>query len=124
MSDTVYTISQLKERLIPIFINNRIKRAVLFGSYGKGKATKESDIDLLVDSGLKGLGFVGLIEDVRAAVDKDVDVLDVTHVEKGSEIDLEIQKTGVLMYVKQVIPTPLSSSLSLIRLPRKSFYAY
>lgn len=35
MSDTVYTIRQLKERLIPIFINNRIKRAVLFGSYGK-----------------------------------------------------------------------------------------
>ena len=58
MSDTVYTISQLKERLIPIFINNRIKRAILFGSYGKGKATKESDIDL------------------------------------------EIQKTGVLMYEK------------------------
>lgn len=76
------------------------RKAILFGSYGKGQATKESDIDLLVDSGLKGLGFVGLIEDVRAGVDKDVDVLDVTHVEKGSEIDLEIQKTGVLMYEK------------------------
>lgn len=61
-------------------------------------ATKESDIDLLVDSGLKGFGFVGLIEDVRAAVDKDLDILDVTHVEKGSEINLEIQKSGVLMY--------------------------
>lgn len=63
-------------------------------------ATKESDIDLLVDSGLKGFGFVGLIEDVRAAVDKDLDILDVTHVEKGSEFNLEIQKTGVLMYEK------------------------
>lgn len=63
-------------------------------------ATKESDIDLLVDSGLKEFGFVGLIEDVRAAVDKDLDILDVTHVEKGSEINLEIQKTGVLMYEK------------------------
>ena len=100
MSDTVYTISQLKEKLIPIFIDNSIRRAVLFGSYGKGKATKESDIDLLVDSGLKGLGFVGLIEDIRAAVDKDVDIFDITHVEKGSKIDLEIQKTGVLMYEK------------------------
>lgn len=100
MSDTVYTISQLKERLMPIFINNSIGKAVLFGSYGKGKATKESDIDLLVDSGLKGLGFVGLIEDIRAAVDKDVDILDITHVEKGSKIDLEIQNTGVLMYQK------------------------
>ena len=100
MSDVVYTISQLKERLIPIFIDKGIKRAVLFGSYGKGVATKESDIDLLVDSGLKGLGFVGLIEDIRVALDKDVDIFDITHVEEGSKIALEIQRTGVLMYEK------------------------
>ena len=100
MSDAVYTISQLKEKLIPIFIDNSIRKAILFGSYGKGKATKESDIDLLADSGLKGLGFVGLIEDIRAAVDKEVDIFDITHVEKGSKIDLEIPKTGVLMYEK------------------------
>lgn len=100
MSETVYTMNQLKERLIPVFIDNSIKKAILFGSYGKGSATKESDIDLLVDSGLKGLRFVGLIEDIRAAVDKDVDVFDIAHVEKGSKIDLEIEKTGVLMYEK------------------------
>lgn len=100
MSETVYTINQLKERLIPVFVDNSIKKAILFGSYGKGSATKESDIDLLVDSGLKGLRFVGLIEDIRAAVDKDVDVFDIAHVEKGSKIDLEIEKTGVLMYEK------------------------
>ncbi len=100
MSETVYTIDQLKERLIPVFIDNSIKKAVLFGSYGKGNASKESDIDLLVDSGLKGLRFVGLIEDIRRAVDKDVDVFDITHVEKDSKIDLEIKETGVLMYEK------------------------
>lgn len=100
MSETVYTMNQLKERLIPVFVDNSIKKAILFGSYGKGSATKESDIDLLVDSGLKGLRFVGLIEDIRAAVDKDVDVFDIAHVEKGSKIDLEIEKTGVLMYEK------------------------
>ena len=100
MPDVVYTISQLKERLIPIFIDKSIKRAVLFGSYGKGMATKESDIDLLVDSGIKGLGVVGLIEDIRVTLDKDVDIFDITHVEKGSKIDLEIQRTGVLMYEK------------------------
>ena len=100
MSDAIYTISQLKEKLVPIFVDNRIRRAVLFGSYGKGSATEESDIDLLVDSDLKGLRFVGLIEAIRAAVDKDVDIFDITHVEKGSKIDLEIQKTGVLIYEK------------------------
>ena len=66
----------------------------------KGMATKESDIDLLVDSGIKGLGVVGLIEDIRVTLDKDVDIFDITHVEKGSKIDLEIQRTGVLMYEK------------------------
>ncbi|MCM1185752.1 MAG: nucleotidyltransferase domain-containing protein [Lachnoclostridium sp.] len=100
MSDVIYTINQLKEKLIPVFIDNSIRRAILFGSYGKGSATKESDIDLLVDSDLKGLRFVGLIEAIRTAVDKDVDIFDITHVEKGSKIDLEIQKTGVLMYEK------------------------
>lgn len=100
MSETVYTINQLKEKLVPVFVDNSIKKAILFGSYGKGSATKESDIDLLVDSGLKGLRFVGLIEDIRAVVDKDVDVFDIAHVEKGSKIDLEIAKTGVLMYEK------------------------
>ncbi len=30
MSETVYTIDQLKERLIPVFIDNSIKKAVLF----------------------------------------------------------------------------------------------
>lgn len=96
MSDAIYTISQLKEKLIPVFVDNRVRRAVLFGSYGKGSATEESDIDLLVDSDLKRLCFVGLIEAILAAVD----VFDITHVEKGSKIDLEIQKTGVLMYEK------------------------
>lgn len=100
MSNAIYTISQLKEKLVPVFVDNRVRRAVLFGSYGKGSATEESDIDLLVDSDLKGLRFVGLIEAIRAAVDKDVDIFDITHVEKGSKIDLEIQKTGVLMYEK------------------------
>ncbi len=100
MSETVYTFHQLKERLIPVFIENNIRKAVLFGSYGKGSASKESDIDLLVDSGLKGLRFVGFIEDIRTAVDKEVDVFDITHVGKGSELDREIEQSGVLLYEK------------------------
>ena len=40
MPDVVYTISQLKERLIPIFIDKSIKRAVLFGFYGKRYGNK------------------------------------------------------------------------------------
>lgn len=71
---------------------------MLFGSYGKGTANEKSDIDLLVDSGLRGLRFVGLINDVQQAVGKDVDLFDVKHIEAGSQIDREIKDTGVTLY--------------------------
>ncbi len=98
MSGEIYTIEQLKRMLAPVFKVYGVKRAVLFGSYGKGQAKANSDIDLLVDSKLRGLRFVGLMEDVRNIVDKDVDMFDVSHVEENSEIDAEIKKTGVLLY--------------------------
>lgn len=72
MSSEIYAIEQLKAMLIPVFRLHGVKRAVLFGSYGKGQAGKDSDIDLLVDSSLRGLRFVGLMKDVRSTVDKDV----------------------------------------------------
>ena len=96
----VYTLSQLKELLLPVFGQYQIQKAVLFGSYGKGTASPKSDIDLLVDSGLRGLRFVGLLGDVQNAVGKDVDLFDVTHIVPGSLIDREIQQTGVVLYEK------------------------
>jgi len=66
----VYTLPQLRAVLAPVFMRYGIQKAVLFGSYGKGTATEKSDIDLLVDSGLRGLRFVGLLDDVQRAVGK------------------------------------------------------
>ena len=96
----VYTISQIQEALSPVFSRYGVRSAVLFGSYGKGTADEKSDIDLLVDSGLRGLRFVALLDDVQSAVKKDVDLLDVRHIQAGSRIDREIQKTGVKVYEK------------------------
>ena len=94
----IYTIPQLRDILSPVFARYGIRRAVLFGSYGKGTATEKSDIDLLVDSGLRGLRFVGFLDDVRNAVHKEVDLFDVTHIQAGSRIDREIRSTGVTVY--------------------------
>lgn len=96
----IFTVSQLQALLSPVFDRYGIRRAVLFGSYGKGTATETSDVDLLVDSGLRGLRFVGLLDDVQRAVGKDVDLFDVTHIESGSRIDREIRDTGVTVYEK------------------------
>lgn len=94
------TVSDIQAVLAPVFDRYGISRAVLFGSVAKGSATDKSDLDLLVDSRLRGLKFVGFMDAVRQAVDMPVDVLDVTHIEKDSRIDREIASTGVTIYEK------------------------
>jgi hypothetical protein len=97
----IYTMDELKNCLSPIFQQYGVKTAVLFGSYGKETATSRSDVDLLVDSGLKGLRFVGLLDAVKTALGgMEVDLFDVSHIEKNSVIDTEISRTGVKIYEK------------------------
>ena len=96
----IYTLPQLKHILTPVVDAYGIRKAVLFGSYAKGIATEKSDIDLLVDSKLRGLRFVGFLDEVQRTVGKNVDLFDVTHIEAGSRIDQEIQRTGVTVYEK------------------------
>ena len=98
MSDIVYSISNIQSLLNPVFKEYNIKQAILFGSYAKGLAAKNSDVDLLVDSGLKGLAFYGLLEDVVTALDKNVDLLDTSQIVPDSLVDKEISKSGVLIY--------------------------
>lgn len=97
----IFTVKEISDLLTPVFTNYGIKRAVLFGSYSKNSATPKSDIDLCVDSGLRGLKFVSFMESVKNAVGgKDVDIFDVSHIEKNSMVEEEIGRTGVEIYAK------------------------
>lgn len=100
--EKVYFVSQLKSTLFPLFRDYGVRKAVLFGSYGKGTATEKSDVDLLVDSRLRGLHFVGFLDDIQRALGKDVDLFDVSHIQPDSLIDREIRQTGVTIYEKQM----------------------
>lgn len=97
---TVKTVAEIKNKLTPIFDAYGVQSATLFGSIAKGTATENSDLDLMVDSGLKGLRFVGLMEAIRSAVLLPIDLLDVSHIEKGSKIEREIRKMGIVIYEK------------------------
>ena len=94
------SIDAIRASLAPVFCAHDVDRVVLFGSVAKGTATDNSDLDLLVDSNLHGLRFVGLIEDIRAAAGMPVDVFAPSHIERGSLIDREIHATGVTIYEK------------------------
>ena len=96
--DMPYTVSQLESLRRPVFERNGVRRATLFGSYAKGSASPASDVDLMVDSGLRGLAFFGLLEDVCQSLGCDVDLIDSTQILPDSRVAQEIRRTGVVIY--------------------------
>ena len=94
----IYDVADIKQRLEPVFRRHGVRSAVLFGSYAKGEARPVSDVDILIDSGLRGLAFIGLSGEIMEALQKDADVIDVHYMRKGSMVDREIQETGVRIY--------------------------
>ena len=64
MTDRIYSITEIQTILNPIFARNGVKRAILFGLYGKRNASKKSDL------------------------------FDVSHIEPASRIEKEIGRTG------------------------------
>ena len=89
-----YIIKQVTD----ICKKNQVEHLSLFGSYAKGKANPISDVDLLISSNVKGLKFYGLVEEIRTALHKKVDVLDVNQLKDNLELMQEILKDGVKIY--------------------------
>ncbi len=75
--DRIYTIDEIKSIVAPIAKAHDVGRIYLFGSYARGEATAESDIDLRVDKGkLKGLFALGaLYADLEDGLGKRLDLL-------------------------------------------------
>ena len=70
----------------------------LFGSYSKGYAKDDSDIDLCISTSLIGVTFVGLIEELREALNKRVDLLRINDLKDNIELVEEIMKSGIKIY--------------------------
>lgn len=92
------TIKEVKNELKPIFDKHNVKKAIVFGSVAKNETKPNSDIDILVDSGLKGLKFFALLEDVASTVGRNVELIDTSQVVKNSRFEKEVYKNGVLIY--------------------------
>ena len=73
----VLTIKQIKDRIRPVMEKHNIHDVYLFGSYARGEATSKSDVDIYCEHGdIKTLiDAVGLDDELREALGKEVDVL-------------------------------------------------
>ena len=102
MSEKIYTIEELKIILEDILKNFSVKKAILFGSYAKNTPTSNSDIDLVIDSDGKLLNiyFYGLLEDLVQGLQKNVDLFEISEIQKNSRIYNDIQNEGVVIYEK------------------------
>ena len=92
------TIEKIQELCAPLFEEYGVKYAYLFGSYAKGKATEKSDVDLLVSMPVNGLAFYELIERLRRALNKKIDLLDETQLENNTALVKEILQDGIKIY--------------------------
>ena len=103
MSEKIYTIEEIKMILQDILKDFAVKKAILFGSYAKNTPTSKSDIDLVIDSEGKLLNiyFYGLLEDLVQKLQKNVDLFEISEIQKGSRIYNDIKKEGVIVYESQ-----------------------
>ena len=70
----------------------------LFGSYAKGTATGTSDVDLLISSNITGLKYYELVEKLREALHKKVDMLDTKQLLNNEALLNEVLKEGIRIY--------------------------
>ena len=97
----IYTIEEIKQKAIPIAKEYGIDSMSLFGSYARGEATNDSDLDFFIDRGdIKGLlDYMGFIQDLEDIFHCHVDVVS-TGINDKSFLSV-IKKDGVLIYEKQ-----------------------
>lgn len=96
----VLSLEEIAQKCAGVFSDYPVESCTLFGSYAKGEATEASDIDLLVSTNLTGIRFFGMVEALRQALNKQVDVLDIKQLNNNEDLLKDILKEGVRVYVQ------------------------
>lgn len=81
----VLTLSDLRRIVPPLAEARGLKRALVFGSYARGEAGPDSDIDIIVEGGegFRPLSVYAFGEDVREATGRRVDVFEISEMDEG-----------------------------------------
>lgn len=95
----VYSFEEIRNRVLPIICKYRIPAMYLFGSYARGDATAESDLDFLVDT--TGTELTSLLRlgqlycDLEEALNKPIDLVTVSAIMQHStmESDMDFRNT-------------------------------
>lgn len=87
----IYTLEEIKSRVLPIIQKYGIPAMYLFGSYARGTATEDSDLDFLVDTtGTRLTSLLSLGQlycDLEAVFQKEIDLITVGSILQDSTME-------------------------------------
>ena len=85
---SIYNINRIEKLIKPIAKKYNLHNVFVFGSYARGEATKDSDIDILIDregSKIKSIiDMSALTEELKEVLKKDVDLITVQSLNQKS----------------------------------------
>ena len=89
--------SEIEQTVKILLLRYHAQSALLFGSYARGEATPDSDIDLIVFGGdsFKKSNVFALAEELRQMTGKDVDSFEISEVTPGTPFYETLMKEGV-----------------------------
>ena len=94
----ILSLDKIKQICNEVFSEFNVEYCYLFGSYAKGRAKENSDIDLLVAMPVNSIKFFELVETLREKLKKKIDLLDIGQIENNKALVKEILKDGVKIY--------------------------
>ena len=96
--DSPYTVEEIKNKIIKTARQYGIQKAFLFGSYARGEAVLDSDIDICIEKGKIRTLFElsGFCQDLEALLGSKVEVI--TTAGLSADFKDHIEKEMILIY--------------------------
>lgn len=103
----IHTVDEIRDLIYPIAKKYGVPAVFLFGSYARGTASEESDIDLLVDTTgteLKSLISLGALYcELEETLGKNIDLITVSALNQKAQMPSEMDFQRTVMQERVVV---------------------
>ena len=98
----ILSIDEIRDKIRPICEKYKVEKVWLFGSYARGEAREDSDVDfhMEVPKGIGLFGLGGIYADLEEALGKEIDLI--TRLPEENKIFKKyVEREEILLYDRQ-----------------------